>query len=189
MNGILIINLVIYLRFLLMHIVKGHIPPWIACVFGATCFLAMTKPLDGVHPILVEETLYRLTSCTLCFQFHDVFATHFSSHQFRVAIKGGCVAIIHGIRCTLDLYPNWVVLQLNVANAFNSISRGVIFKNFMHRVETSLNSSLLFVHSMHLNLLYFIAIIIMNAMSQSSFCHGNLLRWSLGKGTIRISPF
>jgi hypothetical protein len=74
------------------------------------------------------ETSYWFTSRTLCFQFNDVFTTHFSSHQFRAATKGNCEIIIHGIKCTLDLHPNWVVFQLDVANTFNSVSRGVIFQ-------------------------------------------------------------
>jgi len=50
------------------------------------------------------ETLYWLTSHTLCFQFHNVFATHFSPHQFGIVTKGGCEAIIHGIRCSLNFH-------------------------------------------------------------------------------------
>jgi hypothetical protein len=49
----------------------------------------MTKPSNGVRPIAVKETLYQLISCALCFQICETFATHFSPHQFRVAIKGG----------------------------------------------------------------------------------------------------
>ncbi len=64
----------------------------------------------------------------LCLQFCNAFTTHFSPHQFRVAIKGGCEAIIHDISCTLDLHLDWVVLQLDMANAFNLVSRGVIFQ-------------------------------------------------------------
>jgi hypothetical protein len=75
-----------------------------SCVFGAACLLAMTKPSDGICPIAVGETLYQFTIYALCFQFHEAFATHFSSHQFRVSIKGGYETIIHGIRCTLDLH-------------------------------------------------------------------------------------
>jgi hypothetical protein len=41
---------------------------------------------------------------------------------------GVCEAVIHGIRCTLDLHPNWIVLQLDMANTFNSMSRRVIFQ-------------------------------------------------------------
>jgi len=60
-------------------------------------------PLGGVHPIVVGETLCRLTSQTLCLHFWDAFATHLSPHQFEVATKGECETIIHGIKCTLDL--------------------------------------------------------------------------------------
>jgi hypothetical protein len=69
----------------------------------------MTKPLGGVCPIVVGEALYRLTSCVLCLQFRETFATHFSPHQFRIATKGGYETSIHGIRCTLDLHPDWVI--------------------------------------------------------------------------------
>jgi hypothetical protein len=64
----------------------------------------MTKPSSGVRPIAVEETLYQFISYILCLQFHETFATHFSTHKFGVAIKGGYEAIIHDIRCTLDLH-------------------------------------------------------------------------------------
>jgi hypothetical protein len=74
------------------------------------------------------ETLYRFISCVLCLQFCEAFATHFSPHQFGVVTKGGCEAIIHGIKCTLDLHPNWFVLQMDMANTFNSVSKGVIFQ-------------------------------------------------------------
>jgi hypothetical protein len=92
--------------------------------------LAMTKPSGIVHSIVVGKTLYRLTSRVSCFQFCNAFATHFSPHQFEVVIKGGCETIVHNIRCTLDLHTDWVVLKLNVANAFNLVLRGVIFQEF-----------------------------------------------------------
>ncbi len=103
---------------LCFHITKGHIPPRIIRVLGVGCLLAMTKILGGIHPIAVGETLYRLTSRALCLQFHNTFVTHFSPHKFRVATKGSCETVIHGIMCTLELYLDWVVLQLDVANAF-----------------------------------------------------------------------
>jgi hypothetical protein len=65
---------------LCFHIAHGHIPPQIAHVLGMASLLTMTKPFDGVHPIIMGETLYQFTSCAICFQFHDAFATHFSPH-------------------------------------------------------------------------------------------------------------
>ncbi len=106
-----------------------HIPPQIACVLGGAHLLAMTKPSNGVCPIVVWE-MYQLISYALCFQFFETFATHFSPCQFGVVTKCGCEIIIHSIRCTLDLHPNWVAFQLDVANTFNSMLRGFIFQEF-----------------------------------------------------------
>ncbi len=55
----------------------------------------MTKPLGGVCPIAMWETLYRLTSHALCFQFYEAFVTHFSLHQFGITTKGGCEVVIY----------------------------------------------------------------------------------------------
>jgi hypothetical protein len=48
-----------FLQFqLCFHIAHGHIHPHITRVFKVACLLATTKPSGGVHPIIVEETLY-----------------------------------------------------------------------------------------------------------------------------------
>jgi hypothetical protein len=44
------------------HITQGHIPCQIAYILGAPHFLAMTKLLGGVRPLVVRETLYQFTS-------------------------------------------------------------------------------------------------------------------------------
>jgi hypothetical protein len=78
----------------------------------------------------MKEPLYQFTSHALCFQFYDVFATHFYSHQFGIVTKGGCEIIIHDIKCTLNFHGNWVILQLDVAKAFNLVLKGIIFQRF-----------------------------------------------------------
>jgi hypothetical protein len=93
---------------LCFHTPHGHIPPQIARVLGVACFLTMTKHLGGVRPITMGETLYQLTSYVICLQFCDTFPTHFSQHQFGITINGNC-EVIHGIRCTLNFFLNWVI--------------------------------------------------------------------------------
>ncbi len=110
-----------YLFQLCFHIAQSHISCQIAHILGAAYFLTMTKPLSGVRPIVVGERLYQFISQDLCFQFHNAFAAHFSLHQFGVVIKGGYETIVHGIRCTLDLDLDWVILNLNMANVFNLV--------------------------------------------------------------------
>jgi hypothetical protein len=59
-----------------------------------------------------------------------MFFFHLSSHVINVAIKGGCKVVVHGIQNVLDVHFNWVMLQLDVANAINTISHKAIFQNF-----------------------------------------------------------
>jgi hypothetical protein len=38
--------------------------------------------------------------------------------------------MVHGIRIILNIHPDWVVLQVYVANVFNTISMKLSSKNF-----------------------------------------------------------
>jgi hypothetical protein len=98
------------------------------CTYPWGNFLTMTKPSCGVRPIALGEKLYQFTSCILCLQFCDAFATQFSSHQFKVATKGGCETIIHGIRSTLDLHPNCTPSSPTFVDSF------VYFDSFLLQV-------------------------------------------------------
>jgi hypothetical protein len=113
---------------LILHKVTFHVE--LQHIFGVAHLLAMTKPSTGVCRNVVWEMLYQFTSHILCLQFCNVFATHFSPHQFGVTTKGECETTIHDIKCILDLHLDWVVFQLSVANAFNLVSKWVIFQEF-----------------------------------------------------------
>jgi hypothetical protein len=49
-------------------------------------------------------------------------------HQFGVAVRGSYELVVHGIQATLDVHPNWAVLQVDIVNAFNIISHRVVVK-------------------------------------------------------------
>jgi hypothetical protein len=53
---------------------------------------------------------------------------HFSPHQFGVTTCGKCEIVVCGIQAMLHLHPNWMVLQMDVCNAFNSMSQSTIFQ-------------------------------------------------------------
>jgi len=72
--------------------------------------------------------------------------------------------------------PNWVVFWLDVANAFNLVSKGIIFQEFHATGGTSYNVFPLFVHSMHLTIPYFIVIIICESNVDHPIYHGNSFR-------------
>ncbi|KAL2609230.1 hypothetical protein R1flu_027803 [Riccia fluitans] len=112
------------------HVTQGHLSLAVARLLGASCLLAIKKDSGGVRPIAVGEALYRLVARSLSLQFRATFSYHFEPWQFGVATHGGCETIVHGLQATLDLHPDWVVLQLDIWNAFNIVSREAIFCEF-----------------------------------------------------------
>ncbi len=67
------------------------------------------------------EAFYQIMNRALCLQFCDVFVSHLSPYHFGVAVRKGCEAMIHNIQATLDAHLDWVVLQVNIINTFNTI--------------------------------------------------------------------
>jgi len=109
-------------------VATGCIPGFVVQVLGVSRLLSLVKPFSGIHPIVVEEVFYWLVSKNLCLQFHDVITFHLSPYQFGVVVRSGCEAMVYGIWATMDAHSNWVVLQVDIANAFNTISYKAIFQ-------------------------------------------------------------
>ncbi len=105
----------------------------------------MAKLFIGIRSITVGEDFCWLVSRTFCFQFHGAFVVHLPPHQFGVAINGGYEGMVHGIQVTLDVHLNWVVLQVDITNVFNIVSRRVIFQE-LHVTSGQLFQLILFVH-------------------------------------------
>ena len=47
--------------------------------------------------------------------------------QIGVAVPNGCKIIYHAVRTSLDFHPDWAVLSVDVANAYNCLSRTAMF--------------------------------------------------------------
>ncbi len=155
-------------------------PRSIIHILGAITFLALAKPFGGIRSIVVGEVFYCLVNIALWFQLRNVFSFHMLPHQFGVVIRGECKAMVHGIWITLNIHPNWVVLQVDVANAFNFISCEAIFQK-LHVAGGQL--SLLF-HFVHINFLCSLAIIPLKENCLLSF-HP----WACIKATFSLGLF
>lgn len=99
----------------------GRISPPISRLLNATHLSAMKKEPSGICLLAVGEVFYRLISRTISIQMQPTFVDHLYPYQFGVATLGGCEMVVHGLRSTLEVHPNLVVLQVNIANAFNSL--------------------------------------------------------------------
>ncbi len=110
------------------HITQGHVPLLILCLFSAFWLLVLKKQYGSICPIVIDEVTYPLIACTLVIYFIDIFTEHFSLHQFGVTICGGCDTMVYGVWVMLDLHPYWMVLHVDVRNAFYAVLRLAIFQ-------------------------------------------------------------
>ena len=67
--------------------------------------------------------LRRLTSKLIAKGASDRMEALLAPHQLGVGIKGGCEAVIHSVREAVSQNPDKWVLQVDLENAFNRVSR------------------------------------------------------------------
>jgi hypothetical protein len=72
---------------------------------------------------VIGEVTYCLVARTITIQLRNILIEHFSPHSFSVMTHGMCETMVHDIQTMLELHPHWVVLYVDVHNAFNSMSR------------------------------------------------------------------
>ena len=82
-----------------------------------------------IRPIVVGETLRRLTGKCLCSILRDKFSTFFQPSQFGVACKAGVEKVVHKLRKCIDdgwMSGDFVVCKVDMSNAFNRVSRQAV---------------------------------------------------------------
>lgn len=110
-------------------IASGLTPPTVAPLLAASTLIPLAKPRGGVRPIAIGECLYRVVARALLFEHREALRCFFSPDQFAVAIPAGCEALVLGARCLADIHPTHGFLQLDVANAINTIFRSSILES------------------------------------------------------------
>ena len=111
--------------------------------------LAIAKPeSSGVRPIAIGEIFTRLVGKAVVIQLRDALQNAMLPLQFGVAVPGGAEAVVLGIRAALEAHPEWVVLKVDVANAFNTVHRSTIFQALADG-EEAIQSIIPFVRSMY----------------------------------------
>jgi hypothetical protein len=114
-------------------VARGQMPPRAQAALSSCRLLAMAKPIDsqpdGVRPLAVGEVLHRLVARAVGLQLRDRFQRHFASLQYGVATPpGGCETIVADIRAYIEQEPQSLVLQVDLANAFNEVDRVAMFE-------------------------------------------------------------
>ena len=85
-------------------------------------------PNCDVRPIAIGEVLRQLTSRCLCTTVKSKATDYFSPHQLGIACTGEAETMIHSLRACVDRHwydDDFVVLKVDLRNAFNNVSRQV----------------------------------------------------------------
>ncbi|CAI7910188.1 unnamed protein product [Closterium sp. NIES-53] len=83
---------------------------------------------SGTRPIAVGECLLQLIAKAALFLTVPAARGHFAPLQFGVAVAGGIEAAIHTARTYLEVHPDAVALQIDLANAFNAVERRAVYE-------------------------------------------------------------
>ena len=98
-----------------------HIPELLECVL-----VAFEKPSGGIRPITIAESLYRVFALSALAAVKG-YGPDMAPIQMACGIPGGSQVPGHAIRTLLKNKPGMVVVSMDYANAFNSVSRQAIF--------------------------------------------------------------
>ncbi len=116
-----------FVNFLCQGVIPSEITPHLC---GAL-LLATKKKSGGLRPIAVGEVLRRLVSKCVARSVRLSAVNYLSPLQLGVGIPNGAEALVHAIRNVLldDSIPSdkKYVLQLDLSNAFNNVSRLCMF--------------------------------------------------------------
>ncbi|CAI7799069.1 unnamed protein product [Closterium sp. NIES-54] len=125
-----------HLHALVNTILGGNLPGPVATLLTASRLIALAKPGGGARPIAIGECLTRLAAKAALMVMGEAARDFFLPLQYGVAVPGGAKTVIHAARAFLDSHPNSLVLQADIKNAFNSISRQAI-ATALHAPELS----------------------------------------------------
>ena len=99
--------------------------------FAGARLTALSKKNRDIRPIAAGEILRRLVSKCMCIMHKEAAAQHFKGFQYGVATPAGAERMIHFVRKTMaahELDTDWVVLKVDLKNAFNCVSRARILE-------------------------------------------------------------
>ena len=88
------------------------------------------------------ECLYRVVARAISIEYRDLLSAFFLPDQYAVVTRAGCETVAWGAKVFTEVHDNSAILQLDVSNAFNTISRTAICEGLRDSPPPSLASYL-----------------------------------------------
>ena len=108
--------------------VNGGFPAPVCRLFTASRLLAIPKKDGGLRPIACGDTLRRLAAKALMRQCLGAVKEKLAPLQVGVAVPGAGEKVVHRLLDWAATAPDEVLLQVDISNAFNSLSRSALLE-------------------------------------------------------------
>ena len=122
-------NLDSMLHAVALRFAKADIPAVARPFIYGALLTPLSKPNNGgIRPIAVGELLVRIAGNAIARHQASAFSAFFApNNQFGVACAAGTDAVFHLVRFLLSTSSDTICVQLDFKNAFNTISRSLIY--------------------------------------------------------------
>jgi hypothetical protein len=108
----------------------GGMPDSVKPYFFGGRLIALSKKDGGIRPIVVGQTLRRLTSKLISSYATEKVAGSLMPLQLGIGVSGGVEAAVHAARRYVEqLAPGGAVVKLDFCNAFNAIRRDAVLES------------------------------------------------------------
>ena len=109
---------------------NADLPAWFYTVFTAVkAALPIKSPATvpdaapDIRPVGVGECLRRAIHSALVAQHKDLLRQHLWPQQVAIGVPSGMSVLVFGVRLTLEIRPDFVVVRLDLKNAHNEVKR------------------------------------------------------------------
>lgn len=112
-------------------LLSGRLLPALAPFMAGANLSALLKKDGGTRPLACGNVLRRLASKCICAVLKPQCPDFFLPFQHGVSVPGGAESIIHHVRSLFEKDPSGLdlgLLKIDFLNAFNCISRQIIFE-------------------------------------------------------------
>jgi len=87
------------------------------------------------RPIAVGEVESRAVFQSLTTSLRDAFAGILAPQQLAVGVDGGISVVIHGMRLLLELHSDFVIVRIDLRNAYNACDRSALLRRCSEHPE------------------------------------------------------
>ena len=117
-------------------IVNGKLTGRVKRKLLTSVLVGIDKPDGGIRPIAIGESFYKMAVLYTLAVNDKETKDALGPRQFAAA-PGGAETAVNFIQTAMDLYPDWAVISVDIANAFNARSRKDILNELYRRKPLS----------------------------------------------------